>query len=77
VSPLAAFSFFLHDALGGGGVGGGVGVEWSGVEWKVTEYEMCVVIFFTTLLSFSKELNEMCKGLHVKYPIFGSDFSDI
>ena len=39
-----------------------------------TEYGICFVIFSTTFLSLSKELNEVCKGLRVKYPQCLSDF---
>jgi hypothetical protein len=54
---------------------------------KVTEYKMCVLIFSTTFVcclkhfSFYEEMSEIllkiCICLHVKYPLFLSDFNEI
>ena len=45
---------------------------------KVIEHRMCVFIFSTTFIyNISRSKKNLAKRLHVKYPLFLSDFNEI
>jgi hypothetical protein len=57
--------------------------KWHDFRKNVAEHEMCILIFstnvsktFLILSSTERDMTKMCIGLHLKYPLFLSDFSE-